>query len=110
MQKDSSGHVGFLFKNGKITDLVKDTSAARNGLLTEHHMCEINGQNVVGMKVMVKIYFLIIRVLQAKRGTRCSCTFPCLFHNNFKNLNYYGTNKENCWCVVYLIYNAAPYS
>lgn len=50
MQKDSSGHVGFLFKNGKITDLVKDTSAARNGLLTEHHMCEINGQNVVGMK------------------------------------------------------------
>jgi syntenin-1 len=50
MQKDSSGHVGFLFKNGKITDLVKDSSAARNGLLTEHHLCEINGQNVVGMK------------------------------------------------------------
>lgn len=50
MQKDSSGHVGFLFKNGKITDLVKDSSAARNGLLTDHHLCEINGQNVVGLK------------------------------------------------------------
>jgi len=50
MQKDSSGHVGFLYKNGKITDLVKDSSAARNGLLTDHQMCEINGQNVVGMK------------------------------------------------------------
>jgi syntenin-1 len=50
MQKDSSGHVGFLYRNGKITDLVKDSSAARNGLLTEHHMCEVNGQNVVGMK------------------------------------------------------------
>jgi len=51
MQKDSTGHVGFLYKNGKITDLVKDSSAARNGLLTDHQMCEINGQNVVGMKV-----------------------------------------------------------
>jgi len=50
MQKDSTGHVGFLYKNGKITDLVKDSSAARNGLLTDHQMCEINGQNVVGMK------------------------------------------------------------
>ena len=29
MQKDSSGHVGFVFKNGKITQIAKDTSAAR---------------------------------------------------------------------------------
>lgn len=50
MQKDSTGHVGFRYKNGKITDLVKDSSAARNGLLTDHYVCEINGQNVVGMK------------------------------------------------------------
>ena len=62
MQKDSSGHVGFLYKNGKITDLVKDSSAARNGLLTDHQMCEINGQNVVGMKVN-RIYSQI-RILQ----------------------------------------------
>ena len=62
MQKDSTGHVGFLYKNGKITDLVKDSSAARNGLLTDHQMCEINGQNVVGMKVN-RIYSQI-RILQ----------------------------------------------
>ncbi|KFQ89461.1 Syntenin-1, partial [Phoenicopterus ruber ruber] len=51
MHKDSTGHVGFIFKNGKITSIVKDSSAARNGLLTEHIICEINGQNVIGLKV-----------------------------------------------------------
>lgn len=51
MHKDSSGHVGFIYKAGKITSLVKDGSAARNGLLTEHYICEINGQNVIGLKV-----------------------------------------------------------
>ncbi|MEE6508431.1 hypothetical protein FKM82_021181 [Ascaphus truei] len=50
MHKDSTGHVGFIFKNGKITSIVKDSSAARNGLLTEHNICEINGQNVIGIK------------------------------------------------------------
>uniref|UniRef100_A0A3B3ZN26 PDZ domain-containing protein n=1 Tax=Periophthalmus magnuspinnatus TaxID=409849 RepID=A0A3B3ZN26_9GOBI len=50
MHKDSSGHVGFIYKNGKITSLVKDGSAARNGLLTEHYICEINGQNIIGLK------------------------------------------------------------
>uniref|UniRef100_A0A8C6R8C4 Syndecan binding protein n=1 Tax=Nannospalax galili TaxID=1026970 RepID=A0A8C6R8C4_NANGA len=50
MHKDSSGHVGFIFKSGKITSIVKDSSAARNGLLTEHNICEINGQNVIGLK------------------------------------------------------------
>ncbi|NP_001411927.1 syntenin-1 isoform 3 [Mus musculus] len=50
MHKDSSGHVGFIFKSGKITSIVKDSSAARNGLLTDHHICEINGQNVIGLK------------------------------------------------------------
>lgn len=51
MHKDSHGYVGFIYKSGKITSLVKDSSAARNGLLTEHYICEINGQNVIGMKV-----------------------------------------------------------
>ncbi|KAM4706284.1 syntenin-1 [Rhinophrynus dorsalis] len=50
MHKDSTGHVGFIFKNGKITSIVKDSSAARNGLLTDHNLCEINGQNVIGLK------------------------------------------------------------
>lgn len=50
LQKDSLGHVGFIFKDGKITKIVKDSSAARNGLLIEHNMLEINGQSVVGLK------------------------------------------------------------
>ncbi|XP_034000569.1 syntenin-2 [Trematomus bernacchii] len=50
MHKDSSGHVGFIYKSGKITSLVKDGSAARNGLLTDHYICEINGQNIIGLK------------------------------------------------------------
>ncbi|XP_018411905.1 PREDICTED: syntenin-2 [Nanorana parkeri] len=50
LQKDSAGHVGFIVKKGQITSLVKDGSAARNGLLTNHYLCEINGQNVIGLK------------------------------------------------------------
>lgn len=48
--KDSVGHVGFTFRDGCITSIVKDSSAARNGLLTDHSLLEINGQNVVGLK------------------------------------------------------------
>ncbi|XP_012541778.1 syntenin-1 [Monomorium pharaonis] len=50
MHKDSMGYVGFQFKNGKIIALVKDSSATRNGLLTDHQILEINGKNVIGMK------------------------------------------------------------
>lgn len=50
LQKDSVGQVGFVFKDNKITAIVKDSSAARNGVLTEHHMVEVDGQNVVGLK------------------------------------------------------------
>ncbi|XP_053556592.1 syntenin-2 [Bombina bombina] len=50
LQKDSNGHVGFIHKKGLITSLVKDGSAARNGLLTNHYLCEVNGQNVIGLK------------------------------------------------------------
>ena len=51
MQKDSTGHIGFVFKENKITNIVKDSSAARNGVLIDHHLVEVNGQNVVGLKV-----------------------------------------------------------
>nr|KAG5697400.1 hypothetical protein BaRGS_008826 [Batillaria attramentaria] len=51
MQKDSNGYIGFVFKNGKIKSLVKDSSAARNGVLTDHQLIEVGGQNVVGLKV-----------------------------------------------------------
>ncbi|CAI9597243.1 unnamed protein product, partial [Staurois parvus] len=50
LQKDSAGQVGFLVKKGQIASLVKDSSAARNGLLTNHYLCEVNGQNVIGLK------------------------------------------------------------
>lgn len=50
VHKDSTGHVGVVVKKGKIVSLAKDSSAARNGLLTHHYICEVNGQNVIGMK------------------------------------------------------------
>jgi len=50
LHKDSSGHIGFQFKDGRITTIAVDTSAARNGLLIDHQLLEINGQNVVGVK------------------------------------------------------------
>ncbi|NXH13797.1 SDCB2 protein, partial [Bucco capensis] len=50
LHKDSTGHVGIVVKKGKIVSLAKESSAARNGLLTHHSICEVNGQNVIGMK------------------------------------------------------------
>ncbi|XP_049673432.1 syntenin-2 [Accipiter gentilis] len=50
LHKDSNGHIGIVVKKGKIVSLAKDSSAARNGLLTHHCICEVNGQNVIGMK------------------------------------------------------------
>ncbi|XP_025111265.1 syntenin-1-like isoform X1 [Pomacea canaliculata] len=50
MQKDSNGYIGFVFKEGKIKSIVKDSSAARNGILTDHQLIEVGGQNVVGLK------------------------------------------------------------
>ncbi|XP_058030631.1 syntenin-2 isoform X1 [Ahaetulla prasina] len=50
MHKDGTGHVGFVIKRGQITSLARDSSAARNGLLTKHYICEVNGQNVIGLK------------------------------------------------------------
>lgn len=60
MQKDSTGHIGFVFKDGQIKSLVKDSSAARNGVLTEHHLAEVDGQNVVGMKVYLESFYLLL--------------------------------------------------
>ena len=51
MQKDSSNHVGFAFNSGEIKTIVKDSSAARNGILVDHYLTEVNGQNVIGLKV-----------------------------------------------------------
>lgn len=50
MHKDSKGHIGFVVKKGKVVSVVKGSSAARNGLVTNHYMCEVNGQNVIGLK------------------------------------------------------------
>lgn len=52
MHKDSSGSIGFHFKNGKITALVKDSSAARNGLLTDHQILEVNGKVSAGIDIL----------------------------------------------------------
>lgn len=64
--KDSGGTLGFQFKNGKINAIVKDSSAARNGMLTDHYLVEINGRNVVGMSDSK-----ILKVIQAPEQERC---------------------------------------
>ncbi|XP_050078091.1 syntenin-1-like [Anopheles maculipalpis] len=50
LHKDSSGSFGFQFNNGTITAIVKDSSAARNGLLIDQQLLEVNGQNVIALK------------------------------------------------------------
>ena len=48
LHKDSSGHVGFNYKDNRITAIAKDTCAE----LIDHHILDVNGQNVIGMKVL----------------------------------------------------------
>ncbi|XP_015272114.1 PREDICTED: syntenin-2, partial [Gekko japonicus] len=50
LHKDSSGYVGFVIKKGQVASIARGTSAARNGLLTNHYICEVNGQNVIGLR------------------------------------------------------------
>lgn len=50
LHRDSLGRLGFQMDGvGRVKAIVKDSSAARNGMLTEHHVLEVNGRNVVGM-------------------------------------------------------------
>ncbi|EGD77435.1 syndecan binding protein [Salpingoeca rosetta] len=49
VRKDSLNHCGFTVRGGSVSNIVKDSSAARNGLLINHRLIEVNGQNVVGM-------------------------------------------------------------
>ena len=41
LHKDSTGHVGFQYKEGEIRAIVVGSSAARNGLLINHNMVEV---------------------------------------------------------------------
>ncbi|CAH8623598.1 unnamed protein product [Heterobilharzia americana] len=50
VHKDSTGSIGVEIRNGLIKAIVKDSSAARNGLLINHYIIEVNGKNVVGLK------------------------------------------------------------
>ena len=50
MTKDSTGLTGFGFQDGRVVSIVKDSSAARNGIVTDHQVVEINGRNVIGLK------------------------------------------------------------
>jgi len=50
LHKDSAGLVGFEIRDGRIVTIAVNSSAARNGLLIDHNLLEVNGQNVVGVK------------------------------------------------------------
>ncbi|KAA3674684.1 syntenin-1 [Paragonimus westermani] len=50
VNKNSSGCLGITVEHGVITAIVKDSSAARNGVLTNHQVVEVDGQNVLGLK------------------------------------------------------------
>ncbi|CDS37299.1 syndecan binding protein syntenin [Echinococcus multilocularis] len=49
LAKDSLGCLGILIKDGDIEAIVKDSSAARNGVLINSHLVEVNGINVLGL-------------------------------------------------------------
>lgn len=50
LNKNSNGELGVQIRDGMIVGIYKDSTAARNGLLTNHQIIEVNGQNVMGLK------------------------------------------------------------
>ncbi|XP_048353899.1 syntenin-2 [Sphaerodactylus townsendi] len=50
LHRDGTGHLGFVVKKGKVASITEGSPAAWNGLLTGHYICEVNGQNVMGLK------------------------------------------------------------
>lgn len=83
LHKDSVGHVGFIIKNGQITSLVKDSSAARNGLLIDHNLLEVNGQNVVGLKDKE-----VVRILDGAGNSITVTIMPnFLYEHMIKNMS-----------------------
>jgi hypothetical protein len=72
LHKNSSGNVGFGQKDGHIRSIIKDSSAARNGLLINHRILEVNGQNVVALKVFALFYLIYFSVnFRTKRSQNC---------------------------------------
>lgn len=49
LYKDDANKLGIGFKNGIITHLEINSSAAKNGIPTGHKIVEINSQNVIGL-------------------------------------------------------------
>lgn len=89
-QKDSKNHIGCFIKNGAVTDLVKDSSAARNGLLTKHHVLEVNGQNVVGLKDKD-----IIAIIQSSPVTVTLTIIPSFVYTHLVNKIGFKRIKEH---------------
>ena len=77
LHKSSDGFIGFQFKEGKIISIVKDSSAARNGLLTEHQLLEIDGQNVVGLKDKD-----ITKIIQGAGSVVTLTIMPCVLYDH----------------------------
>lgn len=50
LNKNANGDLGIRICDGMIIGVFKDSTAARNGLLTNHQIVEVNGQNVMGLK------------------------------------------------------------
>ncbi|KAM3717036.1 Syntenin-1 [Dirofilaria immitis] len=50
LHKDTSGVLGFSYKDNLITAVTQDSSASRNGLLINQRIIEVDGRNVIAFK------------------------------------------------------------
>lgn len=75
--KDSSEHIGFRFKKAMVNAIVKDSSAARNGMLTDHYLVEIDGRNVVGLSDEK-----ILKVIKEKGRSVTVTVMPQMFYEH----------------------------
>lgn len=99
LHKNSNGYVGFIFMNGIIVSIDKNSSAERNGLLIGHKLLEINGKDVDGMKdkdIISRLQndeepIITVTILPSFRGKKekkyvlsfCTILFQTFFVVNF---------------------------
>ena len=57
LHKDSTGHLGFQFKEGKITAIAINTSASRNGMLINHNLLEVSNKKLKAKILMIVMIY-----------------------------------------------------
>ncbi|VDO04247.1 unnamed protein product [Rodentolepis nana] len=104
LTRNSHGILGIMIYNGAVEDIVKGSSAERNGVRINSHLCEINGFNVLGMKDST-----IQEIIRAAGPVVKITVIPGFFYKNLSKMYLVQLNSKP-WIVRFQGYSLNLYS